>query len=155
MPADPDPAAASEPTPPRPSTGPYVLVDLYILIAARDQDALAQAVRASVATVAGTAELGPARWRKTIGGEDLVHQWHIEQAGAPLAGRRVRRLTMSVQAEGITDLLEEIVWAAIDAICPTAREENQRLDAGETAVPTTPDQYPWSSGTRAVNEEDD
>lgn len=132
-----------------------MLVDLDVLVAARDEDALARAVRASVASVAGTAVLGPARWGEATGGEDLVRQWNIEQAGAPLAGRRVRRLTMSVRAQGVTDLLEEIVRAAIDAICPTARQENRRLDAGETFVPAIPDHYPWSSATRAADDGDD
>lgn len=131
-----------------------MLVDLDVLITARDEDALARAVRASVACVAGTAALGPARWGEATGGEDLVHQWNIEQGGATLAGRRVRRLTMSVDAQGITDLLEEIARAAIDAICPTAREENRRSDAGKTPMSASPDEYPWSSATRAAGDDD-
>lgn len=142
--------AGTPPPPPQPS-GAEVLVDLDVLIAERDESAVAEAVRVSVASAAGTAVLGSARWGETAGGEDLVRQWSIEQRGAPLEGRRLRRLSMSVHAEGITDLLDEIVWAAIDAICPAAREENRRLDAGESPVPASPAQYPWASRTRAAD----
>lgn len=148
MPAAPDPAPAGETPAPHGRHARQVLVDLDVLITPADEDGLARAVHAAVARATGTAVLGPARWGGAVGGEDLVRQWDVEQGGAPLDGRRVRRLTMSVHPEAATDLLEEIAWAAIEAICPTARDEQHRLDAGEAPVPARPDRYPWSSATR-------
>ena len=138
--------------PPR-GAGSRVLVALNVLIAAEEEDALAAAVRASVAAAAGAAVLAAARWDDAIDAADLVRQWDIERHGAPLAGRRVRHLTMSVDADGIARRVEAIAWAAIDAVCPTARQEDGLINAGHAPGPFVPDRYPWSSMTRAVDEQ--
>ena len=135
--------------------GSRVVVALDVLIVAGEEDVLAEAVRASVAAVVGAAVLGAARWSQAVGGEDLARQWAIERDGAPLAGRRVRHLTMSVDGDGVTEHVDAIAWAAIDAVCPTAREEDRLLEAGQTSAapaPSVPDRYPWSSATHAVDE---
>ena len=138
--------------PPR-GAGSRVLVALDVLIAAEEEDALAAAVHASVAAAAGAAVLGAARWDDAIDAADLVGQWDIERHGAPLAGRQVRHLTMSVDADGIAQRVDAIAWAAIDAVCPTAREEHRLIDAGHARASFAPDRYPWSSMTRAVDEQ--
>ncbi len=140
---------ASQPTVPAAEVA-HVLVHLELLVRPGEEDEAARAVRDRVGSVAGSAMLGPVAWSDVRDGEDLVRQWDVEQHGAPLDGRRVRSLTMPVHGDHITDRVDEVAWAAIDAICPTAREEERRLDAGETPVPATPDRYPWSSGTHVV-----
>ncbi len=132
------------------SAGPRVLVGLDVLVRPREEDRVARAVRAAVASAAPVATLGPVAWSDAVDGADLVDQWGTEQRGAPLDGRRVRSLTMTVDGDRVSDRLDDIAGAAIDAISPTAREEERRLDAGETPVPATPDRYPWSSWTHVV-----
>lgn len=132
--------------------GSQVVVALDVLITGEEEDAVAAAVRASVAAVMGAAVLGAARWGDAVDAAGLVRQWTIEQHGAPLAGRRVRHLTMRVDGKGVAQRVDALAWAAIDAVCPTAREEDRLIDAGHAGVPAVPDRYPWSSATHASDE---
>ncbi len=78
-----------------------------------------------------------------------MRQWGIEHPDVPLGQRRARRLTMGVAGDGAADLVDEVSWAAVEAVCPCAREEDRRIGAGET-VPLVPAEFPWSSATRVV-----
>lgn len=131
-----------------------VLVDLEVLIAPEQEAPTTRAIRASVSSAVGSAVLGPAGWAETAGGEELVERWRLDQRGAPLAGRRVRLSTMSVRADDGDDVFEEVRWAAIGAVCPTARDEDRRTDAGESVTPNA-DELPWSSRTHVADEVDD
>ena len=133
---------------------PYVLVDLHVLIAPADERSVAEAVRSSVSSVPGVRAAGEPRWRDARD-HGLVRQWAVEQR-APVGERRVRRITADVEVVGAApgDLVGEVAWAAIDAVCPTAREERRRLDAGVPVEPAA-DEVPWSSATRVVVDGDD
>lgn len=115
---------------------------------------MTRAIRAAVSSAVASAVLGPARWEEAAGGEDLVGQWRIEQRGAPLDGRRARRFTMSVLADDGGDVLDEVRWAAIGAVCPTARDEDRRIEAGES-VPFVADAFPWSGGAHIADDAGD
>ena len=68
----------------------------------------------------------------------------------------MRRITVEVRTEGAVDpraVVGEVAWAAIGAVCPTAREEDRRLGAGEH-VAFVADEVPWSSATRVVDGQD-
>lgn len=134
------------------SDDPRVLVDLDVLIAALDEDRVAEAVRSSVSSAAPepTYTLGAPTWADAQGGEDLSHQWEVEHAGTPLGGRRVRRFTMDVEGDGVSDLLDEVSWASVEAVCPGARDQDRRIESGETAQ-VVADEFPWSSATRVVS----
>ena len=60
---------------------------------------------------------------------------------------------MSVEGDGVADLLDEVAWAAVGAVCAGARDEDRRIGQGDT-VPVVADEFPWSSATRVVSEAD-
>lgn len=129
---------------------PRVRVDLDVLIAPANESRLAQEIRSSVESCAPEPSFthSESTWQTTTD-EDLARQWEIEQ-DAPLGDRRVRQFSMDVCGAGVDDLVDEIGWAAIDAVCPTARDEDRRLDAGEKFVGSA-DEFPWSSATRVIS----
>lgn len=135
---------------------PRVLVDLDVLIAPADEDRVAEAIRSSVSAAARepTYRLGESTWGEALDGDDLVRQWRVEHAGKPLGDRRVRRFTLGVEGDGVADLLDDLSWAAIEAVCPNAREDERRIALGET-VSVTADEFPWSSATRVVTGPED
>lgn len=128
-----------------------MLVDLDVLVAPGDEERVDEMIRSSVARAVATGALQESGWHEaSVDDDDLVRQWEIEHHGPPPGERRVRRFTMGVEAEGVAGLVEEIAWAAIDAIYPDAREEERRVDAGERVVPT-PDELPWCNATRVTS----
>ena len=130
---------------------PMVRVDLELLIAPTDEGRVAEKIRSSVSQSAAESayRLGEPVWEDNVAAQDLLQQWRIEHPGAAMEDRRIRRFTMDVGGDGVADLVDDIGWAAIDAICPNAREDDRRLEAGET-VPAVADEYPWSSATRLI-----
>ena len=135
---------------------PHVLVDLDVLIGPADEDHVAEVVRSSVSRVAPgpTYALGEPTWADAMGSEDLIRQWGIEHASVPLGERRVRRLTMGVEGDGVADLVDEVAWASVEAIGRGARAEDRRVAAGEP-VEVVADEFPWSSATRVVDASED
>ena len=134
---------------------PWVRVTLDVLIEPADEHRLAQAIRSSVLSCApgpGFTHSQPV-WTDATAGADLVRQWEIEQR-VPSGARRVREFTMDVHGAGVAALVEQLNWAAIDTVCPTAREEHRRLDSGEE-ITFVADEFPWSSATRVIDEEAD
>ena len=137
-----------------------MLVDLDVLVAPGDETRLAERIHSSVSRIAPgpTYALGEPAWQDRDDAEDLDEadlgrQWAVEHPLAAAADRRVRRFSMSVVGDGVADLLKEIAWAAIGAVCPGARDEDRRTGQGET-VPVVADEFPWSSATRVVSEAD-
>lgn len=129
---------------------PRVCVDLDVLVAPDQEERLSEAIRSAVDACVPEPgfTLSVATWDATSADDDLVRQWQIEQ-DTPLDGRRARQFTMDVQGEGVENRVDEISWAAIEAICPGAREEDRRISADER-IPGVPDEFPWSSATRVI-----
>lgn len=84
----------------------------------------------------------------------LVEQWTIEHPGQQVGQRRIRTIGAGTDGTdspaGVTGFMDseaqQVAETVVDIICPHAREEERRLQAGEP-FEVTPDEIPWSGHT--------